>query len=83
MKKWAQSYIVSILVNILPLMQTFLSNQSQHKDLGKMSVSNVNKEIEQINNINGIRVFKIGFINPRGFEKEIENIDFIENIYNI
>ena len=50
---------------------------------GKMSVSNVNKEIEQINNINGIRVFKIGFINPSGFEKEIENIDFIENIYNI
>ena len=50
---------------------------------GKMSVSNVNKEIEQINNINGIRVFKIGFINPNGFEKEIENIDFIENIYNI
>ena len=50
---------------------------------GKMSVSSVNKEIEQINNINGIRVFKIGFINPSGFEKEIENIDFIENIYNI
>ena len=43
MKKWAQSYIVSILVNILPLVQTFLSNQSQHKDLGKMSVSNVSR----------------------------------------
>ena len=42
---------------------------------------NLNNSVQE--NINGIRVFKIGFINPRGFEKEIENIDFIENIYNI
>lgn len=48
-----------------------------------MSKSMMKKEIEQIKNIKGINVLKIGFVNPSGFEEKNDDIDYIESIYNI
>ena len=43
----------------------------------------VHSELEQIKNIKGINVNNVGFVNPNGFEKKIDGIDYIEDIYNL
>ena len=49
----------------------------------KMSAASVNKEIEQIKNIRGLNVSKIGFINPNGFEMKLDDVLYVESIYEL
>lgn len=48
-----------------------------------LSTFSMNKEIEQIRNIKGLNVDKIGFINPNGFEEKLDNVDYIKSIYDL
>ena len=50
----------------------------------KLKKDIINKEINQIRNIKGLRILGIGFVNPNGFVDKIEGISYINgnDLYN-
>lgn len=51
----------------------------------KLKEDIINKEINQIRNIKGLRIIGIGFVNPNGFVDKKENIRYIngDDLYNL
>lgn len=51
----------------------------------KLKEDIINKEINQIRNIKGLRIIGVGFVNPNGFVDKKENIRYIngDDLYNL